>query len=134
MKQLMNNAMQGIPSGLRMYLPMAVQAFEKAALAEAARLREATRNVRELSTEELERRLAIILERESKSENVRVQMRIDRRQLHSAEDAYHALRWSTNASNFIGSSTYVPSKLWILSVQWRLQVAHPQLAYRRDPG
>lgn len=36
MKQLMNNAMQGKPSGLRMYLAIAQPASEKAALAEAA--------------------------------------------------------------------------------------------------
>jgi Gp157 protein len=29
---------------------------------------------------------------------------------------------------------YVPSGLWTQSVQWRLQVAHPQLVYRLDPG
>jgi hypothetical protein len=67
-KQLLNNAMKGNSSGLRMYVDAYRQAFERAAMLDAQRAQELERynDLDNLSLEELERLYADTLKAEEK--------------------------------------------------------------------
>jgi hypothetical protein len=67
-KQLTNGAIKGNNSGMRLYVDISRQASERVALLEAQQAKELERSKdsKNFSTEELERLLATILEREEK--------------------------------------------------------------------